>query len=437
MLDLCLETPPELIGKEQDPSFAFEELMKLLSFDEGNFFQYRSCIARSFVFPYENRIVLDKSPEIAFKWSEETVLRLPIPDKAEVSFSDCLSQFLQLKDIEHPAFKNLNARCMTTLAQFPQYLAISLARLDKSGNLVNSTPVDVPESIDIGLLRSDGGIKDSEEYWYDCPDVPSLNSVEDALKFGSPEYVDHYRIGKRMLLSTADPMVVQSLCSAGFEEEDARKGYVILHQQLEKERGDAECIVDTKDVMLWLIKHRETIGQYFSDNCGEEEGQKKKTGGVDVNNMSDIGKQMVGLGFNPKHVKRALLIHPSNMDRAVDYILNNMDQLLLEDEKEAEEERKRIEREREELKKKMQDRKARMRSPRYPPNSDPSSYTVFAVINHVTTENSLNHFVLHVRVNDPETSTDKWILCDGARFSLAPKPPMDTGCFFIYRKVAK
>jgi len=166
----------------------------------------------------------------------------------------------------------------------------------------------------------------------------------------------------------------------------------------------------------------------------EDESKKKAESEPSWDNLNDVCKQLIGMGFSEKHAKKASSVHYNNITRAIDDILSNLDQLLAEDEREEEAERKRIEQERAERQKRIMDRRARLRKAKYPANSDRSKYDVFAVISHVSTEESLNHFVLHVLVHDDTDSTDKWVLCDVSKCAVAPKPPMDTGCFYLYRK---
>jgi len=433
LLDMAMEVPSNLVGKEQDPSFSFEELINLLISEEYKFFRMSSCHALSFQFANEDRIVSDKTQLVAYRWKNDVVLRLPIPkvEGGKVSFYHCLNKFVEPKVYEHPAFTGEFAAHYTrSLATFPIMLAISLDRLDRSGNSVDETPVDMPEEIDLDSLRSHGGVQPSEEFWDENPDVP--NSF--AFKVGSFEYMEHFYVGKRMLLRTADPVLLRLMSNAGYSEEDASKAIVIAQDKWQKEHPGVLGTVDVKDALLWLLKNQSDLGLYFNDNCETDDGDSQKKASraraSSAEDRSDLENQLIGSGFNPKHVKKALRIFTNSYDRAVEYILSNMDQLLTEDEREAEEEKRRLEREREERIQKMLNRKAQRRKPKYPPNSGQSQYEVFAVISHISTESSLNHFVLHVRC--PVSS--KWILCDGARFALAEKPPLDSGCFYLYRQ---
>jgi len=83
--------------------------------------------------------------------------------------------------------------------------------------------------------------------------------------------------------------------------------------------------------------------------------------------------------------------------------------------------------------------KMNQRIPKFKANSDNPDYEICAVITHITTESSLNHFVLHVRIPgvDPDSESPKWILCDGTTFALANNAPMDTACFYLYRQKSK
>jgi len=365
----------------------------------------------------------------------EVVLRLPIPEAAGVVDAElCMTKFMTPRKMEHPAFTgDLAAKYTRTLARFPELLAISLDRLDRSGNLVNDTRVVMPHSLDVSQLRSTGGLQPSEEFWDDYPDVP--NST--ALKVGSPEYIEHFYVGKKSLLRTVDTVLLRLVCNAGYSEDVASKAIVVMQDKWQKEHPGVLGTVDVKDVLLWLLKNMDEIGLYFADNCDNDDDDVGKLNSSRDNTaeetMSSLEKQLIGTGFNPRHVKKALRIFTNSYDRAVDYIINNMDQLLTEDEKEAEEEKRRIERERQERMQKILNRKAQRRKPKYPANKSRSIYNIFAVISHVSTESSLNHFVLHVHVPDNDGNS-KWVLCDGARCALAAEPPLDSGCFYIYRQ---
>jgi len=344
------------------------------------------------------------------------------------------------KPLTEPPFTGAcSAFSSLTLAMFPKFLAISLDRLDKSGNMVNDTPVAMPEKLDVGLLRSGGGIQSFEEFWDECPDYPF--GPDGIFKVGSLEYMQHFNVGKRNLLSTVDPLILKMICNAGFSDFDARKAVFMTQQEYDKAHPGTRGSVTADDVFKWLLTHRDLLGLYFADSCDidpEEESNEQAVAAVDpMEELTDVGRQMVGTGFNIRHVKKAMLFFPNNFDRAVEYILSNMEQILTEEKKDQEEEKKRKEREAEERRKKLEDAKARKRQPKYTPNRSQSEYEVFAVISHVSTENSLNHFVLHVRIpaRNGHFMNSKWILCDGARFALAAEPPLDSGCFYLYRQV--
>jgi len=457
LADLRLLLPAELTRLEQDPALSFEAIIKALKEEEPAFLRENWRCSNLFYFPVEERVEVDKNHEVAFKWKDSFVLRLPIPPMAEsaegsaaIPVNICLTGYMADIPLEHFKYpgtgEECTARVRRKLARFPSILAVSLDRLDRSGNMINDTPVDMPESLNVSALRSQGGAQQDEldRFLYDCPDV--LVPERPNLKPGSWEYMEYYHIGKKMALQQANPSLVQELKDCGFREEDVRKAIIISQKLWERKNPDKpDGVVSAEEVILWLMENKQYLPLYFADTSEpeeqEEEDEEKELfiSAVPQVTLTVSERQLVGMGFNLKHAKKALTRMGGNVERAVDWILNNMDMLLSEDERDLEAEREKRQKEHEERMRHRQELKLAQRIPQYPANNDSSQYEVFAVISHVSTPTSLNHFVLHVRAPDtpsstPGESSPKWILCDGTNFSLAKTAPMTSACFYLYRK---
>lgn len=470
------------------PARVLAALLTALDVDEPAYLAEGARCASLFRFPVEQRVECDRTHAVAYQWINKYLIELPIPDSAapeasaasaaaaapaaaseeqgqngksknrKVKASECVAAWMAPVLAEHfqnPLFEAEGTAHVTrALARFPRVLAVALDRFDGAGHKVCRTRVAMPEVLDAGALRAHGGVQNDEQYIYDCPPVRLDGAVPaPACEPGSLAFVEHYFVGKKGMLEHADPALVSALTDLGFPEADARKAVVIVGA---RQRGnndgnndaDGNATARLEAAVQWLIEHRDDVGQFFVDPVAQERANECPIARLQFGRsavppglMSDRLRRMVALGFSARHARKALSARYANVERAVEWIEANLRQLVQEDALEDKAERHQAEAARHRELEAQVERKRQQRVPKYPVNADNARYELAAVVSHCTTADARDRYVAHIRVppegGDGKDDTSVWVLCNGATIAVAPAPPLDRGCLYLYRAAPK
>lgn len=461
------------------PAALLAALLGALDTDEPAYIAEGARCAPLFRFPVEQRVECDRTHAVAYQWVDRYVLELPVAAAAGTAKGKtlrgaaCLAAWMApvcAAHFRHPLFEAEGTAHVTrALARFPRVLAVALDRFDAAGNKVCRTRVAMPDVLDVAALRAHGGAQNDEQYIYDCPvvhldaDADADGAAEPACEPGSLAYVERYFVSRKAMLEHADPTLVRALTDMGYREEDARKAAVIVDAGQRGERndsdGDGDGDSDDRGARLeaavrWLVQHRDDAALFFADssNDASSSGGSSDTcasiarlhfgrSAVPPEPMSDGMRKMVALGFSERHARKALAARYGNVERAAEWVVDNLQRLVQEDARDDETERQKAEAEHQKQLELQAERRLQQREPKYPANTDNARYELLAVVSHCTTADTRNHYVAHIRVPPAaEAGADDkpvWVLCNGTTFAVASAPPLDRGCLYLYRAAPK
>ena len=454
------------------PARVLAALLAALEADEPAYIAAPARCAPLFRFPVEQRVECDRTGAVAYQWADQHVLELPVPaptGTAEAEVVDgaaCLAAWtapVRAEHFRHPLFEAEGTAHVTrALARFPRVLAVALARFDAAGTRVCRTRVAMPAVLDADALRAHGGAQNDEQYIYDCPPVrlPGCAGAPDvapepACEPGSLAYMERYYVSRRAMLEHADRALVAALTEMGYREEDARKAAVIVDAERAARKGSNEGNNDDDDdddggarleaAVRWLVRHRSDAGLFFADSSSSSSSndsssvagagtarQQFARSAVPAGPMTDAMREMVAMGFCERYARKALAARYNSVDRAAEWVVDNLQRLVQEDARDDEAERQKAEDARQTQLELQAESRLRQREPKYPANTDSARYELLAVVSCCATAAARSHYVAHIRVPGAD---DKpvWVLCDGAHLAVADAPPLDRGCLYLYR----
>ncbi|XP_018328261.1 ubiquitin carboxyl-terminal hydrolase 5 [Agrilus planipennis] len=383
-------------SKQQDAQEFFLHVVKLLEYNNKNRINPADC----FKYKVEERVQCVSSKKVKYTYRSDNILPLSISleaavNKEEVSayeerkaqleaegkkidpsqvvrprikFISCLESFAQSELIEQYFSTAVNsrttARKTTRIATFPDYLLIQLKKFTLREDWVPiklDVAVEMPDVIDLSSLRATGPQPGEEE-------MPELTG-----SLPSPPPIDD--------------LVLKQLMDLGFPVDACRRAIFFT-----KNTG-------VENATAWLFKH-------ISDSDFMEpfmppglEGLSKVTS--DFVPDRDAVDAIKGMGFAEQQAVKALKATNNELERAVDWIFSNQEEV--EDTTIASNE-----------------------SSEY--RDGGSQYQLVAFISHMGTSAAAGHYVAHIYKDG------HWVIFNDNKVALSENLPKELGYLYLYKR---
>jgi ubiquitin carboxyl-terminal hydrolase 5/13 len=272
----------------------------------------------------------------------------------------------------------------TRFATFPQYLVLQMRRYvvgpDWQPRKLDAL-VSVPEQLDLGTLRSVGGLQAGEE---------PLLEAESAAP-AAPKKAE------------ADPVVLASLVSMGFPEHKARRAAIATGNR----NLDAAA--------EWLLSHLDD-----PDDAADPTPPPEAPAVAAPPPPPPTGEHaeevatLMAMGFTERAVRRAFSETKNDMNRAADWLLSHADELAEEAASEPQP---------------AAPARKGPPPPLFPKNEMPSKYELVAFISHIGKATQSGHYVAHIKKDG------RWILFNDEKVAISEDPPRDLGYLYFFRRL--
>ncbi|KAK6618457.1 hypothetical protein RUM43_013650 [Polyplax serrata] len=347
-----------------------------------------------FKFQVEDKFQCNESKKVKYMYRNEYCLPIPIPvetatnkeqvreyeqKKAEaqakgqkmdpeslvrphIKFSSCLEAFSQPEIIERFYSSAINrattASKTTRLSSFPDYLLIHLKKFYVNSEYQASkldVSVEMPDVMDLTQIRGCGR-QPGEELLPEVTETPPAPVL--------------------------DEQILSELIVVGFNPEAAKKAvYFTTKSNISKEQH-------MEDAMEWIMQHmKDSDFESPFVPPGISSNQSAFTA-----DESSIGKIM-DMGFTREQAIRALKKTNNNLDVACDWILEHVDDVMMEE------------------------------------SNDGSLYRLRAFISHMGTSSMVGHYVCHI------LKDGQWIIYNDNKVALSENPPKDLGYLYLYERI--
>jgi len=278
-------------------------------------------------------------------------------------------------------------------AAFPTYLAVQMRRYTVGADWQPkkvTARVDVPESLDLTPLRAGGGLQDGE-----------MAMPEDA---GAAEPA-----AAAAAEPEPDSAIVEQLMAFGLGGENACK-----RAALAVSNANAEVAAG------WLMEHMGDAD--INDPIAAPAAAPARAGtpaaaGPDEP-PSALVEMLTGMGFEPRHAKRALRETSNDVERAADWLFSRSGDLAALDAEEAAAASAAS----------SSSAAAPAVSADWPGRDGEGCYSLFAVISHIGKNTGGGHYVAHIKKNGV------WCIFNDRKVAVSQKPPLGLGYLYFFRR---
>ncbi|XP_003966372.1 ubiquitin carboxyl-terminal hydrolase 5 isoform X2 [Takifugu rubripes] len=373
--------------------------------------------SEAFRFLVEEKIVCQQSQKAKYTQRVDYIIQLPVPMdqatnaeelqeaerrrdegdasaptvRAQIPFTACMAAHSEpeiLTDFWSSAVQAKTTATKTTrFASFPDHLVIQIKKFTFGLDWVPKkldVSIDVPDTLDLSALRATGQ-QPGEEL---LPEVAPPPLMTPDVEVKAP---------------ALDESTVSHLCEMGFPLESCKRAVYFS--------GNTGIDAATN----WIMSHMDDAdftAPLVLPGCSSGAGTTP-TESISEEHLETI----VSMGFSRDQATKALRATSNDLQRALDWIFSNTNDLESMDISEGG--------------RSAAESESASEPPPGPRVRDgPGKYELFAFISHMGTSTMCGHYVCHIKKDQ------QWVIFNDQKVCASEKPPKDMGYLYFYRRVA-
>uniref|UniRef100_A0A3B5K7V1 Ubiquitin carboxyl-terminal hydrolase n=1 Tax=Takifugu rubripes TaxID=31033 RepID=A0A3B5K7V1_TAKRU len=392
--------------------------------------------SEAFRFLVEEKIVCQQSQKAKYTQRVDYIIQLPVPMdqatnaeelqeaerrrdegdasaptvRAQIPFTACMAAHSEpeiLTDFWSSAVQAKTTATKTTrFASFPDHLVIQIKKFTFGLDWVPKkldVSIDVPDTLDLSALRATGQ-QPGEELLPEVAPPPLMTpDVEVKGILGSQGNEEDDSLYSPLLSPALDESTVSHLCEMGFPLESCKRAVYFS--------GNTGIDAATN----WIMSHMDDAdftAPLVLPGCSSGAGTTP-TESISEEHLETI----VSMGFSRDQATKALRATSNDLQRALDWIFSNTNDLESMDISEGG--------------RSAAESESASEPPPGPRVRDgPGKYELFAFISHMGTSTMCGHYVCHIKKDQ------QWVIFNDQKVCASEKPPKDMGYLYFYRRVA-